>query len=130
MATHHGNDGSVAVGANTVAEITEFSVNETGETADDSAMGDTARSHKGGKVSWTGILSCWWDETDTDGQEALTVGASVTLNLYPEGSGSGARYATGTATITEVGVTTPQDGIVTRSFSFQGNGALTWDDVS
>lgn len=126
MATHHGKAGTVKVGANAVAEIQQFVVTERAGVADDTAMGDTWETHLAGVNSWSGTLTCSWDETDTNGQEALTVGASVTLSLYPEGAGTGARYATGTATITEVGVDTNRNGIVSRSFNFQGNGALTW----
>ena len=127
MGTHHGKDGVVKVGANAVAEIDNWSVTETAATADDTSMGDTWKTHIAGKTinSWNGSLSCHWDETDTNGQQALTVGASVTLNLYPEGSGTGATYKTGTATITQVGLTVPKDGVVSRSFNFEGNGALS-----
>lgn len=125
MATHHGNAGSVAVGANSVAEIDEWSVEETTDTADDSAMGDAWHTHLTGQKSWRGSLTCHWDETDTNGQQALSNGASVTLNLYPEGSGSTATYKTGTATVTRVGLTVQKDGVVQRSFEFMGNGALT-----
>ena len=129
MATHHGNNGSVSVGANGVAEIDNWTVREAADTADDSAMGDTWKSHLAGMYEWSGSLTCHWDETDTNGQEALTRGASVTLNLYPEGSGAGATYKTGTATITEITIDVNRNGVVSRSFNFQGNGALTQTTV-
>jgi hypothetical protein len=129
MATHHGKNGVVKVGANTVAEVTEFSIEEDAPVADDTAMGDTARTHLAGIPGWKGSATCWWDETDTNGQEALTKGASVTLNLYPEGAGAGATYKTGTATITGITLNVQRDNTVTRSFTFEGNGALTQTTV-
>jgi len=128
-ATFDGNDGVVKVGANTVAEVTQFSVTEGIQTKDDTAMGDTSDTHKTGRKNWNGSLTCWWDDTDTNGQEALVIGASVTLHLHPEGSASGADDITGTASITEVTVTSEKDGIVTRSFNFLGNGTLTHGTV-
>jgi hypothetical protein len=125
MGTHHGKDGVVKVGANAVAEVQEFSVEESVETADDTAMGDASEQHLVGITSWNGSMRCHWSETDTNGQQALTIGASVTLNLYPEGAGAGATYKTGTATITRVGLAASRNGIVTRDFSFKGNGALS-----
>lgn len=127
MATHHGKNGVVKSGSNAVAEIQEWSVEETAKTADDTAMNDTWETHIAGQTinSWDGNLTCSWDETDTNGQQTLTVGASVVLNLYPEGTGAGATYKTGTATITKVGLDVKRDGVVKRSFSFQGNGALS-----
>lgn len=124
MATHHGKHGVVKVGSNTVAEVDRWSVRESVDTVDDTAQADTAMTHLVGIPGWSGSLSCHWDETDTNGQEALTIGASVTLNLYPEGAGSGATYKTGTATITEIGIEVTKNGVVSREFSFTGNGAL------
>jgi hypothetical protein len=132
MGTHHGKDGVVKVGANAVAEVDNWSVTESAEVAEDTAMGDTWRSHIAGKTinSWQGSLTCHWDETDTQGQQALGVGASVTLGLYPEGTASGATYKSGLATITSVGLTVTKDGVTQRSFNFQGNGALTEQAVA
>lgn len=129
MATHHGKNGVVKVGSNTVAEVQSFVVNEEVGTADDTAMGDTSETHLVGIKRWDGNLQCSWDETDTNGQEALAVGNSVTLNLYPEGTGSGATYKTGTATITKITLDTKREGVVTRAFDFKGNGALSQTTV-
>jgi hypothetical protein len=125
MATHHGNGGVVRVGANSVAEVQQWSLTERVDIAEDHSMGDAWKTHLTGVKSWDGSVQCWFDETDTNGQQALTVGASVTLNLYPEGTGSGATYKTGTITITEITLDDAKDGIVTRAFNFVGNGALT-----
>jgi hypothetical protein len=125
MATVDGNDGVVKVGSNTVAEVTDFSITETVQTKDDTAMGDPWMTKKPGFKSWSGSLTCHWDDTDTTGQGAMTAGSEVTLNLYPEGDTTGDYQLTGSAIITSVGVTNNKDGIVSRSFSFEGNGALT-----
>lgn len=130
MANHKGSEGTVAVGANTVAELTSWSLEESAATIDDSTLADTVTTMQVGRTSWTGGAECFWDETDTNGQEALTIGASVTLNMYPEGSASTDRYATGTAIVTGISMGASIDGMVTRSFTFQGNGALTWGAVA
>lgn len=125
MATHHGKAGKLRVGASDyVTEVVSFRVSSRADVADDSAMGDTWKSHLVGLNEWNGQADVLWDETDTNGQVALTVGASVTISFMPEGSGSGATYLTGTATVTSVGVDTPLGGVVTRAIEFQGNGAL------
>lgn len=129
MANHTGNGGVVKVGSNTVAEIRDFSISETAETIDDSTMGSTARTKKTGMTSASGSMTCFWDETDTTGQGAMTVGAAVTLNLYFEGAASGATYATLSAIITEAGVSSTFDGMVEATFSFEANGAVTWTTV-
>jgi len=124
MGTTHGKSGVVKVGVNTVAEVDQWSVRQTVDTADDTAQGDTAMTHLVGIPGWSGSLTCHWDATDTNGQQALSIGASVTLNLYPGGAGSGATYKSGTASITEIGITVTKNGVVSREFSFTGNGAL------
>ena len=92
MATHTGSEGTVKVGANAIAEIRSFSLEESADTLEDTTMGDTARTYKSSLTTFTGSVDVFWDETDTTGQGALTIGASVTLNVYPEGDTSGDTY--------------------------------------
>lgn len=130
MANHTGSEGVVKVGANTVAEVRDWSLSETADTIEDTAMGDSARTRKPGLTSASGSITAFWDETDTTGQGAMTVGAEVTLNLYPEGATSGDTYATLSAIITEAGVSASFDGMVEATFSFEANGAVTWGTVA
>jgi hypothetical protein len=125
MATHTGSEGTVKVGANAIAEIRSFSLEETADTLEDTTMGDTARTYKSSLTTFTGSVDVFWDETDTTGQGALTIGASVTLNVYPEGDASGDTYYTGTAIVTGVTRSSSFDGLVEASITVQGSGALT-----
>ena len=125
MANHAGKEGTVKIGANAIAEIRDWSITETGETVDDSTMGDAARTHKATINSWEASVSSWWDETDSNGQGAMTIAASVTLNLYPEGSAGSSTYYTGTATVTSIARGAALDGMVEVAFTCLGNGALT-----
>lgn len=129
MANHKGSEGVVKIGANTIAEIRDWSISESAEIIDDTTMGDSARTKKAGLTSASGSMTCYWDETDSTGQEAMTIGASVTLNLYPEGATTGDTYATGTVIITEVGVSATAEGMVERTFSYEATGAITWGTV-
>lgn len=125
MATHKGSEGVVKVGANTVAEVRSWTIAESADTLEDTSMGDTARTFKSSLTTFTGSLDVFWDETDTTGQGALTIGAEVTFAVYPEGDTSGDTYYTGTAIVTEVSRTAAFDGLVEASVSLQGTGALT-----
>ena len=125
MATHTGSEGTVKVGANAIAEIRSFSIEESADTLEDTTMGDTARTYKSSLTTYTGTVDVLWDETDTTGQGALTIGASVTLNLYPEGDTSGDTYYTGTAIVTGRTINSSFDGLVEMSISVQGSGALS-----
>ena len=125
MATHKGSEGIVKVGSNTVAEVTSFSFDETADTIETTALSNSAHSYVSDLVGFSGSIDCFWDETDTSGQGALTAGASVTLNLYPEGATSGDTYYSGTALVTSISRANAIGSMVTASFSFQGTNALT-----
>jgi predicted secreted protein len=130
MATHKGSEGIVKVGSsNVVAEIRSYSIEESADTLEDTSMGDSAKTYKASLTSFSGSLDVFWDETDTSGQGALSIGAEVTLNVYPEGVASGDTYYTGSAIVTGVSRTASYDGLVEASISVQGNGALTESTV-
>lgn len=125
MAVHKGSEGTVKVGANAVAEIRSYSIEETSDTLETTSMGDSARTYTPNLTSWSGSVDVYWDETDTTGQGALTAGAEVTLNVYPEGDTSGDTYYTGSAIVTSVTTNASFDGLIEASVSVQGTGALT-----
>lgn len=129
MATHVGTSGVVKVGANAVAEVVGFNLDETNDTVEDTTLTDTAKSYLVLRKDATGTIECHWDETDTTGQEALDVGSSVTLNLYPEGADSGDAYYTGTAIVTGASVAVTMDGVISRTFNVQFSGGVSHTTV-
>lgn len=129
MANHKGSEGLVKIGANTVAEVRDWSLSETAETIDDTTMGDVARTRQPSLTSASGSLSCWWDETDSTGQIAMQAGSEVALKLYPEGADSGDYFASVQAIITTQDASATMDGMVEASFSWESNGAVTWGTV-
>ena len=123
MAVHSGKNGKVKVGANTVLKTRRWSIRETVSTDDTTAQGDTSQNHVVGIPGWSGSIDVLHDPADTTGQEALTIGASVTLGLYSDGDATGKKYYSGTATITDISVDAPM-GAVTRSLTILGNGDI------
>ena len=128
MAIHKGSEGTVHVGTDAVAEIRSYSVEETSDTVETTSMGDSARTHLASLTSFSGSLDVFWDEEDT-AQIALTVGSSVTIKFYPEGTATSAKYYEGSAIVTGVSRSASFDGLVEASISVQGNGALTESTV-
>jgi hypothetical protein len=124
MATHAGSEGVVFSGSNQILEVRSYTISETGETLEDTSMGDAARTYIASLKTFTGSLDVFWDETDT-GQGDLDIGATIVLNLYPEGNTTGDTYYSGSAIVTEKSVTASFDGLVEMSVSVQGTGALT-----
>ncbi|PZP84545.1 MAG: hypothetical protein DI582_08485 [Azospirillum brasilense] len=130
MATHAGSEGKVFIGTSQVAEVKSWSLEVTSDTVDASIIGTQWRKNQATIKSWSGSFDAFWDETDTTGQGALEVGATVTLNLYPEGNASGATYWTGDAIVTSIAYSGSFDGIVEATFSFTGTGALDEETVT
>lgn len=130
MATHAGSEGKVFVGSSQVAEVKSWSLEITSDTVDASIIGTEWRKNQATIKSWSGSLDGFWDETDTTGQGELSAGATVTLNLYPEGDDTGATYWSGDAIVTSISYSASFDGLVEVTFSFTGNGALTEQTVA
>lgn len=125
MATHKGSEGTVKISSNAIAEVRTWSINQTADTIEDTTMGDSARTYQSSLNTWDGSVDVFWDETDTDGQVACTIGSSVTLNVYPEGATTGDTYFSGTAIVTGITRTASFDGMVESSITFKGTGALS-----
>lgn len=129
MAVTKGSEGLVKIGANTIAEVKSYSIEESADTVETTSMGDAARTYRPSLTTFTGTIECHWDEADTNGQAALTIGAEVTLNLYPEGDTSGSYY-TGSVIITGVSRAGAMDDVVSATYSFQGNGELSLESIA
>jgi len=119
----------VKFGANQVAEVKDFSVNQSAATYRTNAPTTNdpapAATFKAGETSWEASVNCYWDDTDTNGQEAATIGANVTAQLMPEGAATGDADINGSAIVTGLGIPVAHDGIVERSITMQGTGPLT-----
>jgi len=125
MANHKGSEGTVKVGSNAIAEIRGWEFTETAELIEDTELGDAAKTFQPGNTGASGSVQCFWDETDSSGQGALTAGASVTLNLYPEGASTGDKYFTCTALVTSIQRSAAINGMVEAVFGWTANGAVS-----
>lgn len=130
MATHKGSEGTVKIGSNAIAEVRTWSINQTADTIEDTTMGDSARTYQSSLNTWDGSVDVFWDETDTTGQGACTIGTSITLNVYPEGAATGDTYFSGTALVTGITRTASFDGMIESSLTFKGTGALSISTAS
>ena len=125
MANHKGSEGLVKIGTDTVAEVRSWSFDQQNSPIEDTVMGDAHSTFQPGLSSWNGQMTCFWDETDTTGQEAMTQGAEVTVDFFPEGDSSGDTHYSGSAIITGISRSASHDGYVEASYTIQGSGAMT-----
>ena len=121
---HIGKDGVLKVGGVTVAQLRSFSVDETGDTVEDTTMTSTFRTYKPTLTSFTGSADVYWDETDA-GQNAITINSEPTIGFYPEGATGGDTYYSGSCIVTGISISASFDGMVEASITFQGKSALT-----
>lgn len=125
MANHTGQAGLVKLGTDIVGSVTGFSLDTTGDVIESSNLGSTARSYMAGRTSFTASVDANFDEADTSGQLALTVGSTVSLKLYPEGADSGDYYWSGSAIVTGESHSVTLDDLIKSSMTLQGTGVLT-----
>lgn len=127
MTVHRGCFGKVLVGGtpSLVAEVRNYTISETADVLDASSIGDCTKSKNVGAVEWEGSINCWYDPDDTNGQEVLTVGTSIAIEVGPEGNTTGDEKLSGTVIVQSLEVLGGVDGLVERNFSFVGSGALT-----
>ena len=125
MAVFTGKAGVVQTGSNALAEVRSYSITQTGDTTESTSMGDSAKTFEATLTEFSGSVDVFFDDTDSSGQVSLTIGSSFTLNLAPEGTGSGSYKLSGSAIVTDITRTASHDGLVEMSIAFQGTGALT-----
>jgi len=124
MANHLGREGLVKISATTIGELRNYSLSHSSDTVEDSVIGDTYRTRLATMKTWSASGDLYWDETNA-GQLLITIGSSVTLNLYPEGADTGDVYYSGAAIVTKFDISASFDGIVEGSIAFEGNGTLS-----
>ncbi len=127
MSTHLGQDGLVKVNHQTIAQVRSWTVNTAAELVDASVMGNSWKIQQTTLKSWHGSLSCFFDE-ENSGQNALSVGSKVLLQLYPSTTANVQRCFSGTAFITGVDTSVSHSGLVESSITFQGTDALVYGD--
>jgi hypothetical protein len=129
MANHRGQEGLVRVGTNAVAELRSYSLDIVQDTIEDTTLGDTFRTYTVGMKSWSGQLTCWWDESDANAQMAFlplgTNAGTASVTFLPEGTATAATTYSGTVVVTGCSHSASFDGMVEATYSFQGTGTLT-----
>ena len=113
-----------------VASIISFSVSQTGDAIETSAMGSTSRTYIPGLTNFTGTMSLFFRDDDA-AQSALFSApgaAAASVELFPSGRTTGIKLS-GEIVVTSHEITASNDGAVTCEIGFTGSGALTKADL-
>jgi len=126
-----GQEGSVKVGANSVAEIAEWSIDVSTDTAETTNFdGNGWKEYIATLSEWSGSITGNYDPSDTTGQKALINAffnkTKVTLTLFVDKINN-VKFS-GDAYITSLPITVNVGDKVEFSCEFQGTGALAYDD--
>ena len=116
MSTQTGNSGVISFAGSDITELKGWSLEESAEQIDDTAMGDTAKTSKAGLPSATGTIEVHYDEADAV-QESMDAGAEGVLVLYPKGNTTGEPRITLTVQITGRSQSGAIDEILPQSFN-------------
>lgn len=126
MTTYRGNSGVLKLATYAVAELTGFTIQTTIGMLDDTATGDTARTHMSdGLPDFSGSMRGHYYPGDTNGQAAVVEGAALAGEFSPIGTANGTVKLTGSVIITGVTITSDNGQVVGFEATFQGTGGLT-----
>ena len=123
MASQTGNNGVIKVGANQIAQLTGWSISENAPPLENTVLGSANRTYLAGLAEVTGTINCFYDKSDT-AQNAMTVGAIVTLEFRPEGNGSGKAAWTVSATLVRLDNSVAFQQVITEQYQWQAAGTL------
>ena len=120
MAKREGESGAFHIGTNSAAELRSWTLNRSPSSKEARAMGDTNVTIKYGPVSITGDLTFYSDNTDTNGQEAMTPnGSASAATIYPTGQNEGdEEISLGNVHWADVTESAEVDGWVEKTVSF------------
>jgi len=138
MAFFRGKDGVVNVGANAVAQLTDWTLNIEGTAIDTTVIGNDWKQTVQGSRGWNATVNGFIDMGDTNGQRAIidevfaasTDGylADVTFEAE-EGTADG--YFYGSAVITAISVNNPgNDDVVRVAMTLTGHDQLYYTDAT
>lgn len=123
-----GKSGKLGLGANTVVDVSSWSLELGADTLDVTALGDDWKKFIAGLKEWSASAEGFYSvHTDATGQKALQDAylnsTEVSLKLFVNAS----NYYSGSAYISGMSVEDPVDDTVSISFEFQGTGALSYN---
>lgn len=124
MARITGKEGIVKFDDTAVTMARDWSLDQTGDTVEDTVIGDGARTFKPTLNSASGSVNLYYDEEDV-AADGVNVGDEVEMELYPDGEAEGATLFEFTAIITSKGKSAAFDGMTERTIAYQVSGEVT-----
>ena len=129
MGFYRGKLGVCAVGANTVVNLTDWTLNIEGTAIDVTVIGNEWKQTVQGSRGWNATINGFIDMTDTNGQRNLMnevfadgTNGIVADTRFEVNEGSPDDYFYGSAVITAISINNPgNDDVVRVSITMTGN---------
>lgn len=125
MAIYTGKSLVVIFGSTTLTHVRSASVSPSIGNVEITAAADTVKTFVTTTTAFEASVDILEDDTTSLTDSELAPGASGVLKIRPEGTASGMIEYSGTAFVTGYQHSSPYDGVVAISVSFQGNGAFS-----
>jgi hypothetical protein len=130
MAVMHGKDAQIEKNSVAISFATDWTIDVTLASEDITDFGDDWRAVVGGIASWSGSFTCFWDPGNTEQKAihdaivtAAPTGALADMDFYFDGT----NFWDGSILITGMSVTTAVSGVNVATWTFDGNGALSYN---
>lgn len=128
MAKLTGKNGIIKVTDEAISQLRSWSLDKTGDTVEDTVIGDDWRTFKATMKGASGSCELYYDEDDL-AIAGLGIGDEVEMEIYLDGEAEGANFQAFTAIITTMGESSSFDGMVEQTMGFTVTGAVIKDIV-
>lgn len=120
-----GKSGLLKISANTMSEVTNWSLDASADMLESTSLGDSWKENTPGLKEWSASCDISWMMTDAAQlacQTAYLASTSVAVSLYVNAT----NFYSGTAYISSMNVEDAVDGLVTATLELTGSGALAY----
>jgi predicted secreted protein len=125
MAVMVGNLAKLNIGANTIGEMDNWTLDVQTGLEETQAFGDTWKERTATIREWSGSGTGRLDTADTNGhvatRTALLAGTVLAMRFYVDGT----NYFGGNAFV-QASFSAPENGVITVSYTYTGSGALSY----
>lgn len=121
-----GKNGKVVIDTDTLARVSDWTMDVEQENIEITAMGSTAREYCPTFRNWSASFTCTMVTGDT-AQEAVwdATDAALPIKIYPNGDATGNYEFSGNAIVESQNISGANDSVVTLAVSLRGTGDIT-----
>lgn len=131
MARYTGEGGVIKAGNDLIAEIADYSIEETDQVILQAGLSDTWDRNVAGRNQWSASINVFLDDgaSGDPAQVAMTVGATLDFSFYQRGEAPTMVFRKGLGIVATKGGENENNGNLMGSFTITGAAELTIETV-